>query len=276
MYLFYAPDILNTPVLPEEESQHCVQVLRTQRGEAVFVTDGVGNLYHCVVTNPHRKHCELKVLRVESPDALHAGYVHIAIAPTKNIDRLEWMIEKCTEMGVDEISLLLCEHSERKTVNHERLEKIMISAAKQSLKTTFPKLNDLVKCNDFIAAERPDTDLFIAHCMSSEDLGEQHVTESITQTDIKLTEQIAENMSGSNNTLQMNYEETQNKLSLQHHIVPGHRVLILIGPEGDFSPAEVQTALAHDYQPVSLGRARLRTETAGLVACHTAILLNSF
>ena len=234
MYLFYAPDIKETLTLPEEESGHCVQVLRRTVGDEILVTDGVGQLYHCVVTNPHRKHCEVRIESVETPEPLHEGHIHIGIAPTKNIDRTEWSIEKCVEMGVDEITLLLCDHSERKTVNIDRLQKILVSAAKQSLKTRFPVLHPLTKMTDL----QVEGDRFIAHCIEG-------------------------------------YKASENKGALKDQIVRGHSTTVLIGPEGDFSPEEVNWALANGYQPVSLGAARLRTETAAIVACHTAVLLNS-
>lgn len=233
MYLFYAPNIVAEPVLPEEESNHCVQVLRRTAGDEVQVTDGVGNLYHCIITNPHRKHCELRIESVETPAPLHEGYVHVCLAPTKNIDRTEWAIEKCVEMGADEITLLLCEHSERKTVNVDRLQKIVVSAAKQSLKTCFPKLNPLTKMTDLYI----EGDKFIAHCIEG-------------------------------------YKASDNKFALQQQVVRGHQTTVLIGPEGDFSPSEVEWALSNGYVPISLGAARLRTETAAIVACHTAILIN--
>lgn len=233
MYLFYAPDIAQTPILPEEESNHCVQVLRRTAGDEVQVTDGVGNLYHCIIINPHRKHCELRIESVETPAPLHEGYVHVCLAPTKNIDRTEWAIEKCVEMGVDEITPILCEHSERKTVNLERLQKILVSAAKQSLKTRFPILSPLTKMTDL----RIEGDKYIAHCIEG-------------------------------------YKATDNKFALQQQIVRRHHTTVLIGPEGDFSPSEVEWALSNGYVPISLGAARLRTETAAIVACHTAILIN--
>lgn len=233
MYLFYAPNIAIEPVLPEEESNHCVQVLRRTAGDEVLVTDGVGKLYHCVVTNPHRKHCEVRIESVETPETLHEGWIHIGIAPTKNIDRTEWSIEKCVEMGADEITLLLCDHSERKTVNIDRLQKIVISAAKQSLKTRFPILQPLTKMTDLAV----EGDKFIAHCIEG-------------------------------------YKATDDKRALKDKIVRGHKTTVLIGPEGDFSPEEVKWALAQGYEPVSLGAARLRTETAAIVACHTAVLIN--
>lgn len=233
MYLFYAPNIASEPVLPEEESNHCVQVLRRTAGDAIEVTDGMGHLFHCVITNPHRKHCELRIERVETPDPLHEGFIRICVAPTKNIDRLEWAIEKCVEMGVDEIIPILCEHSERKTINYDRLQKILVSAAKQSLKTRFPQLQPLTKMTDV----QVNGDKFIAHCIEG-------------------------------------YKATDNKHALQQLVARGHETTVMIGAEGDFSPAEVEWALSNGYRPVSLGAARLRTETAAIVACHTAVLVN--
>lgn len=233
MYLFYEPNIKESLTLSEEESNHCVQVLRRTAGDEVVVTDGVGNLYHCVITNPHRKHCELRIERVERPQALHEGWIRIGIAPTKNIDRTEWAIEKCVEMGADEMVLLVCDHSERKTVNIDRLQKIVVSAAKQSLKARFPILKPLTKMTDLAI----EGDRFIAHCIEG-------------------------------------YKATDDKRALKDKIVRGHETTVLIGPEGDFSPEEVKWALEQGYEPVSLGAARLRTETAAVVACHTAVLAN--
>lgn len=233
MYLFYEPNIKESLTLSEEESNHCVQVLRRTAGDEVVVTDGVGNLYHCVITNPHRKHCELRIERVETPQALHEGWIRIGIAPTKNIDRTEWAIEKCVEMGADEMVLLVCDHSERKTVNIDRLQKIVVSAAKQSLKARFPILKPLTRMTDLAI----EGDRFIAHCIEG-------------------------------------YKATDDKRALKDKIVRGHETTVLIGPEGDFSPEEVKWALEQGYEPVSLGAARLRTETAAIVACHTAVLKN--
>jgi 16S rRNA (uracil1498-N3)-methyltransferase len=243
MYLFYCPDIATTLTLSEEESAHCVQVLRRSAGDEILVTDGIGQLYHCVITNPHRKHCEVEIRSVETPEPLHEGHIHVVIAPTKNIDRTELAIEKCVEMGVDELTLVLCEHSERKTVNMERLQKILVSAAKQSLKTRFPILHPLTKMTEL----QIEGDKFIAHCMSDEE----------------------------DASLQAHYRSSDSKHALQNEIVRDHQTTVLIGPEGDFSPEEVQWAIQNGYVPVSLGAARLRTETAAIVACHTAVLMNS-
>lgn len=232
MYLFYTPDILTSHVLSEEESQHCVRVLRYTRGDEILLTDGKGNTYTARITNPNPKHCEFEVLTQEKQQKAHDFYLHIAIAPTKNIERMEWMVEKCTEIGVDEITPLLCRFSERKQIRTDRLEKIVLSAAKQSLTPYLPKLNELTDYDTFVRQATEETK-FIAHCYKEE------------------------------------------KRELKDEIKRGKSVLVLIGPEGDFSEQEVEEALALGFVPVSLGNSRLRTETAGVVACHTAVLINA-
>lgn len=232
MYLFYTPDILTSHVLSEEESQHCVRVLRYTRGDEILLTDGKGNTYTARITNPHPKHCEFEVQTQEKQQKAHDFYLHIAIAPTKNIERMEWMVEKCTEIGVDEITPLLCRFSERKQIRTDRLEKIVLSAAKQSLTPYLPKLNELTDY-DTIVRQATEETKFIAHCYKEE------------------------------------------KRELKDEIKRGKSVLVLIGPEGDFSEQEVEEALALGFVPVSLGNSRLRTETAGVVACHTAVLMNA-
>ena len=234
MYLFYTPDIDTSCFLSEEESAHCVRVLRYDRGDEILLTDGRGTTYHARITNPHPRHCEFELLSQEKQEKTHNIYLHVAIAPTKNIERLEWMVEKCTEIGVDEITPLLCRFSERKNLRNDRLEKIILSAAKQSLTPYLPVLNPLT---DFAAlmkqyAGNEDLDKYIAHCYKDE------------------------------------------KRELKDVLQKGRDVLILIGPEGDFSEQEVELAIANGFVPVGLGRSRLRTETAGVVACHTAVLLN--
>ncbi|MBQ8100321.1 MAG: 16S rRNA (uracil(1498)-N(3))-methyltransferase [Paludibacteraceae bacterium] len=232
MYLFYTPDIAVSCCLSEEESAHCVRVLRYTRGDEILLTDGCGFTYTARITNPHPKHCEFEVLSRELQHPSHKFRLHIAIAPTKNIERMEWMVEKCTEIGVDEITPLLCRFSERKQIREDRLQKIVLSAAKQSLTPYLPRLNPLTDYDSFIRNAHEET-RFIAHC----------------------------------------YKE--DKHELKDEIRKGRSCLILIGPEGDFSQQEVDDALALGFVPVSLGNSRLRTETAGVVACHTAILMNT-
>jgi len=233
MYLFYCPDIETKQTLSEEESAHCVRVLRYTAGDEILITDGIGTTYNARITNPHPKHCDFEIIRSEKQEPHHHFHLHVAIAPTKNIERLEWAIEKCVEIGVDEITPLLCRFSERKQLRTDRLEKIILSAAKQSLTPYLPVLHDLTPYDDFIKSQSQHPgQKFIAHC----------------------------------------YKE--DKRLFKDEIERGRDVLVLIGPEGDFSEQEVADALSSGFIPVSLGSSRLRTETAGVVACHTAVLLN--
>ncbi|MCQ2325679.1 MAG: 16S rRNA (uracil(1498)-N(3))-methyltransferase [Paludibacteraceae bacterium] len=266
MYLFYTPDIEQNHCLSEEESQHCVRVLRYDRGDEILLTDGRGTTYQARITNPHPKHCEFEILSSQKQEPHHHFHLHIAIAPTKNIERLEWMVEKCTEIGVDEITPLLCRFSERKQLRTDRLEKIILSAAKQSLTPYLPVLHDLTKFEDFISLNSTlSTTLnstlstlnykYIAHCYERD---KRSLKDEILSLNSKLSTTLNSKLSTTLNS----------KLSTLHSIT------ILIGPEGDFSEQEVDLALQNGYVPVSLGNSRLRTETAGVVACHTAILLN--
>ena len=236
MYLFYCPNIETKQTLSEEESAHCVRVLRYTVGDEILITDGRGTTYTARITNPHPKHCDFEIISSEKQEPHHAFHLHIAIAPTKNIERMEWAIEKCVEIGVDEITPLLCRFSERKQLRTDRLEKIILSAAKQSLTPYLPVLHELTPYDEFLRSQesgiRSQDQKFIAHCYKDE------------------------------------------KRLLKDEIERGRDVLVLIGPEGDFSEKEVADALATGFAPVSLGNSRLRTETAAVVACHTAVLVN--
>ena len=230
MQVFYTPDILQCPELPEEESGHCVRVLRLGEGDEILLTDGRGSFYQAAIEQAHPKHCRVTLLKSWQPAPLWSGYLHIAVAPTKNMDRMEWFAEKATEIGIDEITCLNCRFSERKEVKPQRLEKILVSAMKQSQKATLPLLHGMTDFRTFV--KQPfEGQKFIAHC----EAGEKPL------------------------------------LSKVYH--PGERVLILIGPEGDFSPEEIALAQEQGFQPISLGPSRLRTETAALAACHTIRLL---
>lgn len=233
MALFYVPDLALGNVLPEEESQHAVKVLRLKVGDQVVIVDGVGGYYKAKITNPHPKHCGFEIVETQSGFGKRNYKLHIAIAPTKNIERLEWFIEKATEIGIDEITPVVCRFSERKVIKEERLQKIIVSAAKQSVKAYFPRLNPLCTFDDLIKNHQEDTK-FIAHCYD------------------------------------------QDKKLLQTEYRKSTDVLILIGPEGDFSKDEVEKAVLSGFVPVSLGESRLRTETAGVVACCTVALINQF
>lgn len=235
MNLFFTADIQgDLAFLPEEEARHAVQVLRLREGATIYIIDGAGGWYECVIVETGKKRCVARVEHRERRQTNDGFHLHLAVAPTKNINRYEWLLEKATEIGIDEITPLLCFHSERRHLRADRLQKVLISAMKQSLKACLPQLNDLTKYEDFIIRESNQPGLhFIAH------LGE-----------------------GTKGHLKDNYR-------------PGQSVTILIGPEGDFSEAEVRLALEHGFEAVTLGKSRLRTETAGVVACHIIQLLNS-
>jgi len=231
MNLFYTPDIEGEfYTLSEEESKHCVKVLRLEKDDRVFLIDGRGGFYTAKISDPNPKKTLLELVEVKREYNKRNHYLHIAVAPTKNIERLEWFLEKATEIGIDEITPLLCERSERKEVKLDRLNKIITSAVKQSLKAYHPKLNPLTKYKDFVATATGEK--FIAHCM--DDL----------------------------------------KSELRSYIQLGGNYTILIGPEGDFSPAEVSQAQASNFKGITLGASRLRTETAALEACFEINFLN--
>ncbi len=232
--MFYSPNIdieTTVTVLSEEESMHCVKVLRYTRGDEIELMNGTGGLFKAVITNPHPKHCEVRIISAVQQPRPRDYHLHIAVAPTKNIERMEWMVEKCTEIGIDEITPLLCHYSERKQLRTDRLEKIILSAAKQSLNTYLPRLNPLTPFDEFISNAQEES-RFIAHC----------------------------------------YKDDKRR-ELKDELQSGKSCLILIGPEGDFSEEEVRTAISKGYITVLLGSTRLRTETAAIVACHTAILM---
>nr|WP_320021790.1 16S rRNA (uracil(1498)-N(3))-methyltransferase [uncultured Draconibacterium sp.] len=232
MQLFYVPDISGAEViLNETESKHAIRVLRLKEGDEIELVDGKGGFYKARIKNANPKKCQLSIIESQTDFGKKDFHLHIAIAPTKNIDRTEWFLEKCTEIGIDEVTPLLSEHSERKVIKPERLEKILVSAMKQSVKAYLPKLNGLTKLSDLLS-QATETKKFIAHCNEGE------------------------------------------KPHLKNVVNPGDKVLILIGPEGDFSPEEVTLALEYGFEAISLGNARLRTETAGVVACHIVNLAN--
>lgn len=229
--IFYAPDILKTNTLPEDESSHCIRVLRKKQNDEILITDGKGHFYDAVITIPNLKHCGIEITSVIDEPKLWPNLLHIAFAPTKNIDRVEWFAEKSTEIGIDHITPLLCRYSERKEIKPARIEKILVSAMKQSQKAFLPQLDAMTPFSDFV--KKPfDGQKFIAHCYPSE------------------------------------------KKLLKEVYKPGEKVLILIGPEGDFSEQEVEEAVGNGFEAISLGNSRLRTETAALIACSTIQIIN--
>ena len=164
MYLFYNPDISSDKyILPEPESKHCIKVLRLKTGDTIHLTDGMGKLCETRIIDDNIKKCTLEIIRVQKEVGKRNYKIHIAVAPTKNISRFEWFLEKATEIGIDEITPVICEHSERKLIKTERLNKVITSAMKQSLKTYYPKLNKAIKYKDFIKNDFKGNK-FIAYC----------------------------------------------------------------------------------------------------------------
>lgn len=233
MLLFYAPDI-TTPLytLDEVESGHCVRVLRLREGDRLHITDGRGTLYEAEVVEPHHKHCSVRIVAEHDQWQRRPYGLTVAVAPTKNIDRTEWFVEKATECGIDRIIPILCDHSERKVVKTERLEKIAASAMKQSLKAYLPQVDELTPLREVLSMPFEGVKL-IAHC---EDEGE--------------------------------------KVFIGSELRAGENVLVLIGPEGDFSPEEIALARKSGFKEVSLGESRLRTETAALAATMYTAFVN--
>lgn len=234
MQLFYNSEITENDsqfTFDKTESRHIVKSLRKREGDELYITNGKGVLFTVRVVLANDKRCLVEIVDATVKENTRSYQLHIAIAPTKNNDRLEWFLEKATEIGIDEITPIICANSERKVIKEERLEKIIQSAMKQSLKFTLPILNRSKTFSEFIKQEHSG-DLYIAHC------------------------------------------EDQEKKSLAKEISSQKQITILIGPEGDFNPIEIQQALDNDFKPVSLGETRLRTETAGIVATQTVALIN--
>jgi 16S rRNA (uracil1498-N3)-methyltransferase len=235
MQLFYNPNISKLEkevTFDKEESRHIVKVLRMKDGDTFKITNGKGSFFSAEMINANPKGCLVKILSEEMQQPL-PYQLHLAVAPTKLNDRYEWFLEKVTEIGISEITPIICDHSERKIIKTERYEKILQSAMKQSLKAYLPVLNEAVSYKDFINSENTSEVLkCIAHC-----------------------------------------EETDKK-SLKSVLKPNQKITILIGPEGDFSSAEIELAKQAGFIPVTLGESRLRTETAAVVACHSVAFVN--
>lgn len=233
MQLFYNPNISETTSefsFDKEESRHIVKVLRKSVGDTLNITNGKGYLFTAKITIPDIKKCMVNIVsKTLQPKREYS--LHLAVAPTKMNDRYEWFLEKATEIGIDTITPIICDHSERKVIKTERFERILQSAMKQSLSSYVPTLNDAITFKDFITQDFTG-DLYIAHC-----------------------------------------EET-NRKSLKQQLKPKADITILIGPEGDFSVKEIETALQNNFIPVTLGETRLRTETAAIVACHSVAFVN--
>jgi len=233
MQVFYAPNIEGKEyILGEAESKHTVRVLRMGAGSAIRLIDGKGNLFDGVISMPDQKACRVKITGVIRDFEKRDYHLHIAISPLKNPERLEWFVEKCVEIGIDEITPLICHNSEKVSVKPERLNNIIVSAMKQSLKARLPVLNGAQGFGEFIAAKH-NGKLMIATC-----------------------------------------DATIERKGIEETCARGGSIVILIGPEGDFSTQEVSQAMDNGYIPVHLGASRLRTETAGVAACHSVYFIN--
>jgi 16S rRNA (uracil1498-N3)-methyltransferase len=237
MHLFYTPDISSpTYTLTEEESKHAVRVLRLNIGDRISLIDGKGGWYEAEINNDDPRRCSVTILETRKETGKRSWQLHIAIAPTKMMDRLEWFVEKATETGIDAISLIDCANSERTVVKTERISKVAIAAIKQSLKAYLPRLNEMSAFKKFIShANEFHGEKFIAHCHSPAGRKLPHIKTIYT---------------------------------------PGKDALVLIGPEGDFTMDEVNLALENGFKEISLGESRLRTETAALYACTALNVLN--
>ena len=233
MQLFYNPNIsenTETFAFDKEESKHIIKVLRKKDTDILFVTNGLGFLFKTEITLASDSKCTVKILSFEKSNP-SPFYLHLAVAPTKMNDRFEWFLEKATEIGIHEITPIICDHSERKVINKDRFDKILLTAMKQANELYLPKLNDAITFKEFAAIERKGLKL-IAHC------------------------------------------ETTEKQTLKSILKPNKDVTLLIGPEGDFSEKEISLAIDHKFVAVSLGKTRLRTETAAVVACHSIVFIN--
>ncbi len=233
MQLFFTTDIRsNLAYFDDTESRHLTQVLRRKAGDSVHFTDGQGHLFSGEIIEVGKRTCVVAIKQTTTNFEARPFRLHMAIAPTKNMDRFEWFLEKATEIGIDEITPLICKRSERTVVKTERLKGVLASAMKQSLKAYLPIINEAIDFQQFMKHPFTEEQKFIAYCNDTE----RHPLSKI-------------------------YEKPKN-------------CVILIGPEGDFTEAEVAMAFKRNFVGASLGNSRLRTETAGVVACHTVSLLN--
>lgn len=238
---FYAPDALTEPVLPADEASHALRVLRLREGDNLNIIDGQGHLIEATIAEASKHVCRFIKNKVEEMPRPWPCGVHLAVAPTKNIDRMEWLVEKATEIGVDSITFLDCANSERRVIKTERFDKIAVAAMKQSHKYYKPQISDMVPFEEVVNSQSSNNKYqisnFIAHCYDDADL-----------------------LVGGSKPFLLD--------AIREQATCQRDILVLVGPEGDFSPDEVRLAISQGYMPVSLGHSRLRTETAALVAVH--------
>ena len=242
---FYDPQVSGE--LPQDEAKHATRVLRLAAGDELLLMDGQGSFFRAEITVADNHRCLYRILETMPQQPAWEGHIHIAVAPTKLNDRMEWFAEKATEIGMDELSFLDCKFSERHVIKCERIDKIIISAVKQSHKAWKPVLNEMMSFDKFVRQERKG-DKFICHCYDEGDI--KPLSQTLPQT------------------------EGLDKPFLMDVLRRGVETTVLVGPEGDFSVDEVRLALRNGYRSVSLGTSRLRTETAALAAVHMMQIIN--
>ena len=233
MRFFYVPNVQDNGELPEEEAMHALRVLRLKSGDEIMLTDGIGNFYKAEITVAATRKCVFKLLETIPQTPIWRGHLHLVVSPTKMMERMEWLVEKATEIGFDRISFINCDNSERRVIKVKRLEKIAVSAMKQSRKAWKPIIDEIVSFDELVA-ESTEGLRYIAHCY-----------EKIKKVDLF------------------------NQLSISDK---DEDVIVFIGPEGDFSLSEVKKAIDAGFVSVSLGESRLRTETAALYSVMMANL----
>ena len=233
MIQFFSPELEETLLLPEGESSHCVRVLRMIEGDEIYVTDGKGNRFKCLIEKAHHSRTKVRIIEKETFSFEKNYRLILAVAPTKNVDRMEWLAEKAVEIGVAKIVLLRCERSERKILKKERLEKIMVSAMKQSLSVYLPEIEEVTRFGNFVRSLDENTQKFFGYCSPEFP-----------------------------------------RLEFVKECLPGGEVVVMIGPEGDFTPDEVKEAVNNGFKAVTFGNKRLRTETAGVYAVCAVDVIN--
>lgn len=233
MIQFYAPDIEATGLLPESDSAHCCRVLRMKEGDEVTAVNGKGRRFRCRIVEAHPKYTAVEILSFEEVPDHWGADITLAVAPTKHSDRMEWMLEKAVEIGINRVVLIKCSRSERKVMKLERLEKVMVSAMKQSLKGVLPKLEEVTDFNRFVESVDAGVQKFFGYC-----------------------------------------DESRPRCEFVRSCKPGVPVVIMIGPEGDFSPEEVAHAESCGFTAVTFGESRLRTETAALYGVAAVHIIN--
>ncbi len=249
IHYFFAPEAELSDELPDDEARHAAKVLRLHSGDNIVLINGKGTFYKAVVADISPRSCRYDILEAEKQKPAWSGRIHLAVAPTKNMDRTEWLVEKAAEIGFDELSFVCSRFSERRTLKLDRIERILVSAVKQSHKAFLPKVNDMISFDEFIRKGNLAGARYIAHCLN------ENVDYSALRPDV-----VSPNP------------------DVRHYlpaVMENGDMTVFIGPEGDFAIEEVNAAMSEHFIPVSLGNSRLRTETAALYAVMLMNLRNS-